>query len=128
MFFITVTLIILIIVFLLVLFILSLKRYRERAWTHAWQFFVPSILAVISVFLIMKFFMPYALDVVDIVRGQLNVRRVTVQRCSAMMLETVDNEEIRYSPLEHEIEEGKQYIIYSTPRSNYIIHASKLES
>lgn len=122
---------VLVVIFALLLFTLFCKSYRfylEKKWKKAWQYFVPTILAIAILVLSVVSIGPRLFDSIDLAGGHAEIITAEFSQVRFPMTAVFANgQEYVFSPLEENLEAGKSYLIRVTPRTKYIVSAEPLE-
>ena len=105
---------------LLLLFFKAYGKFRQRKWTKARQYFIPTVLAL-AIFVISAFFLaPRCFDLIDIARGHYEVRTVEVSSLEfPQVLVTAEDERYYYSRAENDVQSDKTYQLYLAPRTQF---------
>ncbi len=127
-FIVTTGLLVLLAIFLAYLFFKAYAYHKERKWKKAWQYFIPTLLALALVALTAVSVGPRLFDGIDLAGGHLDIITAELEDIRFPMTAVFSNgAEYTYSPLESKLEEGKSYLVRVTPRTHIAISFELLE-
>lgn len=113
-------------IMILVLFVLMITSLR-RNWNHTNRsvvsYFLPSLLAILLVYLAASQLVPRVFDAVQIVYGQYDSTEVTLSEENFEYNRIIAEDQVFYYPPSHfkNMETGR-YQIYFTERTNYVMN------